>query len=451
MANFTFIPESGIPKSQGFTFKPDLNQSQAALSMSQSVLDRIRTGKAQQSQGQTFQNELTRQDPTGEQAKMLLQEAPPTLGAIGGGLIGGVLGAPLGPAGIVAGSAFGAGVGSSGGEALSQKFKGQELDLPEVAKTGAEFAALEAVGGPLATFLGKTIKGVGSSLAKAVIPKSMQESKMLQAFKARTPLLERIKTSLTTGGNPQGPTTKGVTAFEKGLVGRQTDIGIQAKREADTVWSEVISPKLKASQNPKDMTQFFKEVEDDIIKNNPERGRQKDLLEALEAMKSDYQGISKATAEEVQAFKEGWAQFLPDKAWQGKPIAGAYNDVKKVATDKARDYLYKELGPEARQAYIDYGNLKNLQQLGQKEMSQGTVPVGGTGTVVRSILDMALVPSGTIGGQTIYKVGSGIELIGKPGAKTVRDVVGTLLGVGRGSSQDTSTFVSPLQTLQSPK
>jgi len=112
------------------------------------------------------------------------------------------------------------------------------------------------------------------------------------------------------------------------------------------------------------------------------------------------------------------------------------------AAGKAREYLYKELGPEARQAYIDYGNLKALQELGQKEMAQGLVSIGGTGTVLESLYRKAAVPIGTIGGQTIYKVGEGIELIGKPGARTVRDILGTLGGVGRETSEDMSPSVS---------
>jgi hypothetical protein len=48
---------------------------------------------------------------------------------------------------------------------------------------------------------------------------------------------------------------------------------------------------------------------------------------------------------------------------------------------------------------------------------------GGAGSWLNTVKEMAVVPIGTVGGQTIYKVGQGIELFGKPGAKTVADLL----------------------------
>jgi hypothetical protein len=70
---------------------------------------------------------------------------------------------------------------------------------------------------------------------------------------------------------------------------------------------------------------------------------------------------------------------------------------------------------------------ENLKALGQKAMTGGKLKVG-FGSFWSAVKDMGLVPAGTVGGQAIYKVGQGIELIGKPGAKTVSDLFLPLSG-----------------------
>lgn len=420
-------------------------ESQAALSSSQRIADSIFSQKPQDN---GFQNPLTQMDPTGQQGKAFLQESLPTAGAIAGGTAGGILGSTAGPLGTYGGAVAGTTAGAALGESAKGLAQGA-FDPKQSAKTGLEFGALEAIGGPVASGIGKLVKGTGKWLAKAVIPKSAQEAERTLNYKAANPILERLK-SVFTGAKPKGkePITAAETAFQKGLLGPESWVGTQAKREGDQVWKEVIEPKLKASKTQHDMPKFFDDVEKQIIKDNPEPGRQADLKEALAAMREEYIGKPTASTEDIQSFKEGWAKFVPEKAYKGKPIAGAYKDVQNVAAGKAREVLYKELGDEGKQAYIDYGNLKALKELGVKAIQEGTVPVGGTGTILNHLLQKIAIPVGTVGGQTIYKVGEGIELIGKPGARTVRDVVGTLGGVGRESAQDTSTFSLPLQNTQ---
>lgn len=417
-----------------------LQESQSALANSQSIIDDVLKIPSQNKSvdiAKPFTDGLHTIDPTGQQSKSFIQDALPTAGAIGGAIGGGVLGAPLGPAGVYAGGVAGASAGSALGDVAKQAISGSSVDLKQAGKTGAEYGALEAVGGPLISGIGKIIKPVGKWLAKAVIPKSDVEAGVIQSYKAANPIFERLKSALSGSPIPRAPQTAAQTAFDKGLLGTESMIGIQAKREGQNLWNNLIGPKLKESKTEVDMPAFFSDVEKQIVKDNPEPGRQKDLLEALQAMKDDYAGIPKAKAEDIQRFKEGWATFVPEKAYKGKPIASAYRDVQNIAAGKARDFLYKELGPEGRKAYIDYGNLIAIQALGRKAITDGAVPIGGTGTVINSILNRAAIPVGTTGGQTIYKVGEGIEMVGKPGGRTIRDVVGTLLGVGSDPSEGT--------------
>jgi hypothetical protein len=149
--------------------------------------------------------------------------------------------------------------------------------------------------------------------------------------------------------------------------------------------------------------------------------RQKSLLEALEALKEDYKGIDEIPLKKLQDIKSGWAQFIPDKSYQGRPIAGAFKDVTAKAADKARTTIYDTLGSDMREAYIDYGNMKALEELGIKAMT-GTGLKGGFGGFWSTVKDMALIPVTTIGGKVLYRTGQGIEIIGNAGAKTLADI-----------------------------
>ncbi len=260
------------------------------------------------------------------------------------------------------------------------------------------------------------IKATGKAISTKAIPLSAQEAKYVQAYKAKTSFWDRMA-SIT----DKSPQTAGKTAFEKGLTGTETNIGIKAKRTADSLWKNMLEPKLKQSTVKVNMPSLFDDAEREIIKKNPEVARQKDLLEALQSLRDDYSKVGDVNMMDLQNFKKGWAKFVPEKAYKGKPIAGAFNDMKDTVSGVARKKIYEVLGPEAKKAYIDWGNLQGLQELGQKAMTGGKLK-GGFGGFWSAIKDMALTPAMTIGGKTVYRVGQGIELIGTKGAKTVADL-----------------------------
>lgn len=397
-------------------------------------------------------------DEIGKKSLGAIQAALPVAGAIGGGILGGMAGGAVAsptvfgiPAGVIAGGAAGAGIGASAGEAAKQgleKAEGtrQQMSGGDIAKTGLEYGALEMVGGPAASLVGKGLMAGGETAAKLFIPTNAKEAALMQGYKAANPFWDRV-TNLFTGGGEKAPTTMAQTAFDKGLMGTETGIGIRADRAATKLWDDAISPALKQSKQKVDMASFFKEAEQQIIRDNPELGRQKALREALDAVKSDYKGKKTMTMEQLQDLKKGWAKFVPQKAYRGKDIAGATNDVNNILADTARQKIYDAVGDNVKQAYIDYGNLLGLQELGQRSMTGGKLK-GGFGSFWSAIKDTALVPSGTIGGQTVYKAGQGVEFLGKPGARTIRDLLGIPLGFGDtgGQSSDENQMVpqSPL-------
>lgn len=331
-----------------------------------------------------------------------------------GAEIGAVAAAPATLAGAIG---VGAGIGAAqgAGEAMQQ-----EKSALDVAKSGGIGAAIGAATAGATKIVGDTAKAFGKKLYDFVIPTSMKEAKLLQSYKANVPFTERLTTALA-GGESKAPTTAASTAFNQGLVGTESMIGVQAKRASTNIWKDVIQPSLDESKAVVDMPTFFNSVEKKIISETPELSRQKALLEALQAMKEDYAGVGQVTLNDLQKFKEGWAQFVPEKAYMGKPISGAFNDVKDTAADLARQAIYSNLGQDVKKAYFDYGNLQGLQELGQKAMSGGKLK-GGFGSFWSAIKDMTLTPIGTVGGRTVYRTGQGIQLFGKPNALVLSDI-----------------------------
>lgn len=402
-------------------------------------------------------------ESVGTKVKKFAEDALPTAGAIVGGIAGSVGGAAVGgPVGGFAGGVAGSGAGAAAGEAAKEKLQGAKLSAGKIATQGAEFGALEAVGGPVASLAGKAIKGVGKTVAEAVIPKSMQEAGALQTYNAaKGSVLDRVgafvekhtpsvkdaagaaeKAAGTATKKLTKPVTAGATAFRKAIMGTESMMGVQAKRAQTKMWDKIIEPALKAHKGEIDMPAFFKEAEAKIAGENNDPTRRNMLMNALNAVKEDFKGVEKISAVQLQKYKEGWAEFVPEKAYKGQPIAGALNDVRNTLASHARGKIYDIVGPEAKQAYIDYGNMHALKELGKKATAGGAIKAGGTFTGLKGLWEMATVPAGTIGGQVVYKVGQGIELLGAPGARTVRDI---LLGATNGSGDTSIPAPAPQQ------
>lgn len=293
---------------------------------------------------------------------------------------------------------------------------------------GTVVGASVPVAGAITRGTGRLLQKTGTKASEAVIPTSTREAGMLQTYKANNPFLKRVADVLS--GTEKAPQTAGKTAVETkagqtipGLFGTQSQIGVQAKRASKSIWNKIISPQLDNANVQVDLPSYFNKVEQDIITNNPEIGRQNSLLEALQAVKEDYANKSTATLPELQKLKEGWAQFVPQKFYNGKDIAGATGEINALLADEARQTIYNTLGDDVRKAYIDYGNLQGLQELGKTAMT-GQKLKGGAGSFVTELFSRAVTPIGTMGGQVLYQAGKGILFVGEKGAKKIGDVFG---------------------------
>ena len=336
-----------------------------------------------------------------------------------GTVASGVVGAT---AGKIAGNVA---AGATGGYLADAGF-GLEDDTQSVGDAlkpgvGTALGAAIPLAGPVVRATGRATAKTGSKLVEAVIPSNIREAKLLQTYKANNPFLKRVNDVLS--GTEKAPTTAAQTVTRKGLFGTKSGIGIQATRAQKSLWDDVISPRLKASEQAVDLPGFFAKVEQDIIENTPELARQKSLLKALNSYRNDYAGIDVVSLEKLQKLKEGWAEFVPEKFYKGENIAGAANQVRGLLSSESRQTIYSQLGDDVRQAYLDYGNLAGIKKMGQTSMT-GQKLKGGTGGLISEIFSQTVTPIGTTAGRAIYKIGKGIEFIGDIGAKNLGEVLG---------------------------
>lgn len=306
---------------------------------------------------------------------------------------------------------------------------------------GTAIGAGLPLGFAAAQVAGRTLQKTGQGMAGSVLPIGEQEAGIIQSYIAKKPFLERV-TSILSGAD-NAPVTSGSTAVGQSLFGTKKMIGVQAKRAQDKLWNDFIQPRLDNAGVKVDLPEYFNSVEKKIIANNPEKARQNALLEALDSFREEYKGVSTIDPAYLQKLKEGWAEFVPEKYYRGQNIAGNARQVSALLADEARETLYSILGPEARQAYFDYGNLMGLAKMGQTAMT-GQKLKGGTGGFVSELASRAVTPVGTVGGNVIYRLGQGLEFIGKAGAKTLDEVLG--LNKNQVLNQPTKTQTNQIAT-----
>ncbi len=294
---------------------------------------------------------------------------------------------------------------------------------PKVAKVAKN--TVNAVGQgatPAVNTLGRALKSTGEGAYGLTVIPEEGTSQALRSYKAKYPdVMSRVKARMS-GNEIEGkPITEANTAARHGLMGTESELGIQATRIADDLWTNKIAPKLDAVKGKVNMKSFFGEIEKEIGKTK-ELTQRNALKEGLNALKSEYGNVSHVSLRKLQDYKEGWAKFLPDSVYKGKPIANSIKAVKDLAAKKARDVIYKHAGPDIQEAYLDYGNLKSIMKAADKSV-RDPAKRGLTTNAWQFIMDKAITPVVTTAGRVLYKTGEGLEFVGKPGAKKVGDII----------------------------
>lgn len=284
---------------------------------------------------------------------------------------------------------------------------------------GATGGAAESTGGFL--------KSAGKKLYGISIPMEQSTARAVQAYQAAKPTLFQRIAGYFSGAEKstlKSPVTEAETAARMGLSGTEWQLGVQAKRAAAGLWDDTIRPALIAAKDKIDIKQFFVDLRDRIISETPDLSRRKLLLKSLESFQKDFKNVSNISLSKLQDYKSGWAKFIPEKVYQGKPIAGALNEVRNMAAQEARSIIYSKLGESVKQAYFDYGNLQSILEAGLKSVD----PLRSKSAFRQAwefVLDKTVTPISTYSGKVLYKTGEGLEFIGKSGAAKVRDIIGS--------------------------
>jgi len=268
---------------------------------------------------------------------------------------------------------------------------------------------------------GAVLKGTGERAYRIAAPMEQTTAKAVQAYQASKPtLLERVFG--TAKDVLPKPVRESETAARAGLTGTEWRLGVNAKRASDNIWTKHIAPALESSQEKVNIKTFIGDLKKKVITENADLSRRKALLDALDAVRSDFKKVNDVSLSKLQDYKEGWAKFVPERAYKGKPIAGALNEVRNMAAQKARAIIYSKLGPEIKRAYLDYGNLQSIIESGIKSIDP-LRSKGLTKQIWEEVLDKGVTPVATYGGKILYRTGQGLELIGKKGAQKIRDLL----------------------------
>lgn len=274
---------------------------------------------------------------------------------------------------------------------------------------------------------GGLLKTAGEGMTGLVVPMEKSTALSMQAYEAYKPtIFERVQNLISNKPTAEltKPTTEAQTVAKLVTPGTEWQLGVNAKRASSKLWNETVAPALDESSAKTNIPTFFDNLQEKIISENPDLSRRNTLLNALESLKQDFGNVRGNVGDaRLQMYKEGWAKFVPEKAYRGEPIAGALNEVRNLAADQARKIIYEHLGPEIKQAYIDYGNLQSIQEAGIKSID-ALRSKSWTKQVWEEVIDKAVTPVATIAGKVLYKTGEGLEFIGDAGAKKIKDIIG---------------------------
>lgn len=292
-----------------------------------------------------------------------------------------------------------------------------ELAVPLGPKAGATVVgeAAKRAGGAVEK-VGNAAKAAGSKIYETGFNKTVQEAERQLSYEAQVPFLTRMKNALTGAADKSTPRYASDTAFEKGLAGTEKIIGVQAKREADTLWKEKIAPAVKNSPAVLTKDELLAPAEK-LVAETTDPTRKKALQGALEALKEDYADATDWTVEIAQALKRDLDKFTPSKLFKGQDVTSEMRTLQHAMADGIRKFTYDALDDvNIKKDYLDWANLHQLEQIGVRAISEAKLK-GGFGAFWSGIWDMATTPVKTIGGQVLYRVGNTFVFVGKNGIK----------------------------------
>lgn len=260
------------------------------------------------------------------------------------------------------------------------------------------------------------VKTLGKIIYESAFTPNVKEAENILAYEASQPsMFQNLYGAGAIKGNPAfKPITTAETALRGGIAGTEKELGVQAKKVADTLYNEVISPAVKGIKGTITKKELFAPLQE-RINGIVDPSKQKAYQNALDSLMEDYANIKSFTYPKAQALKSELAQFTPAKIFRGQDVA---NETRMLQSDMAnliRQKTYEALkDSNIKQKYIDYGNLQELQKVGVKAISEAGLK-GGFGGFWSTLYDKAMTPVKTIGGKVIYHIGDKLQVTAPKG------------------------------------
>lgn len=310
---------------------------------------------------------------------------------------------------------------------------GTILSVNQAAKTAQDVVnkGLD-VGSKVVSKTGELIKKTGEKLNASAYSPTANEARLIQNNQIKTKFLEGQLDNATPGTpeyqdiqnqlddiKAQTPTIRSDTALERGIAGTEKQIGVKSGVEKMKLWKDTIEPALRGSKTSLGPEELFARAEARIA-NEIDPTRKISLQNALESLKEEF-GDTKYNLLDANKLKTALDKFTPPKIFKGQDISSDVKTLKADIADSIRDTTYDSITDTNIKAdYRDYANLKQLEDVGIKALTEGGKK-GGFGNFWTTIKDQLTVPIKTIGGQTLYRVGNTLEFLGDKGIKTVGD------------------------------
>ena len=281
--------------------------------------------------------------------------------------------------------------GSITKSAASGTIKGAKT-VGEAAKTGVKVAG-EAVG-PATKATGGFLEKAGTALHGAT---PMFKSNIQEAGSV-------VKEAAGTAGGFVKRKIKD-TADGLGLTGlTEKQIAVKAEKARNYLWKDVIGPALKKIEPKLSKDDLFTKIKNNL-EGITDPSRRKAFLEGLDGIKADYKDVVEWSAKEAQDLKAALTKNIPAKAYKGKDIAGAANNIRKEMSDEIRRWIRENIDEAATLAYDDYGNILTIIDRGKSAITKAYLE-GGSGKLVGRVVKDVVTPISTYGGKVLQKAGN---------------------------------------------
>jgi hypothetical protein len=279
---------------------------------------------------------------------------------------------------------------------------------------------------------GTGLKKGGEVLHKQPLDPTADQARMLQNYRGNVEFTKQELAKTKPGSSAykelQGelraleanpPRLSSETALERGLMGTEKRIGQEAVVEKMKLWKHEVEPALKASKATISKEKAFSKLSERVTKEI-DPTRRADLLNSLDDLAQDYAGIEKWGLFEGNQLKSSLRKFVSPKFLKGKDISSVKQTLRGELADILKESILEELPVGMRTKYLDYGNLKELSEIGVKALTGGGLK-GGFGSFWTTLSKRTVTPVYTVGGQVLYRVGNVLEFIGRPGLRTFGD------------------------------